>query len=67
MTFTTKSTAKISAKYSDSAAKITFDGVTNSDDITPEIAKTQIDKILAIVGKACTASGMIRTITQEAI
>ena len=66
MTFTAKATAKISAKYSDSNGRITFDGTSTSNSLTPEDAKESIDKILGIVGRAVTKTGMTRTITQEA-
>ena len=66
MTFTNRNVAKLTAKYSDSQSTISFQGVTTAS-TTPENAKAQIDKILAIVGKSVTTTGMTRTIVQEAI
>lgn len=67
MTFENTATVNISAKLSGMTNKITFSGITNSNDLTPENAATQINKILAIVNKSVSATGMIKTITQEAI
>lgn len=66
MTFTNRNVAKLTAKYSDSQSTISFQGVTTAS-TTPENAKAQIDKILAIVGKSVITNGMTRTIVQEAI
>jgi len=65
MQFTEKLTSKISAQVTGSTEKITLDGLTTAA-TTPENAKAQIDKIMHIVSKTIAASGMIRTITQEA-
>ena len=65
MTFENIQTTKITARYTDSENKITFNGVTAAA-TTPENAKSQIDKILGIVDQSVTTTKMTRTITQEA-
>ncbi len=64
MQFTSKSAAKITAPITGSTGKVYFDG-TKMDNVTPEIAKAQIDKIMATVGDTVSTTGMTRTITQE--
>jgi len=66
MVFTEKETAKIQANLSDNSKSITIDGVT-SGETTPENAKTQIDKILDIVGKSVSTTKMRQIITKEAV
>lgn len=58
MTFTGKNVAKITAQYSGNQNTVTFSGVTTDANLTPENAKAQIDKILAIVGRSCVTAGM---------
>jgi len=67
MTFENMETVKITATLTNTTNKISFNGVTNDDNLTPETAQTQINKILAIVGTSVSTSGMTKTITQEAI
>ena len=66
MIFSDKNISKITAKITNATDKITFDGCTTAS-TTPENAKAQIDKILAIVGKSVDTAGMTRIVTQEAI
>lgn len=66
MTFNEKSYSKITAKITGATSKVTFDGVTADSSLTPDDAKTQIDKIMNIVGEAVDTAGMARIITQEA-
>lgn len=66
MNFVNKGVAKLNARFSDSQNTITFQGVTTAN-TTPENAKAQADKLLAVVGKAITTTGMTRVITQEAM
>lgn len=65
MVFADKSSAKIQAQLSGSTSTISIDGVT-SGSTTPENAKAQIDKILAIVGKSVVTTKMKQIITKEA-
>ena len=65
MTFESVTTTRITAKYTGATTSISMNGIT-AGETTPENAKTQIDKILDIVSKSVTTTGMIRTITQEA-
>lgn len=65
MVFTTKEYAKIQAALTGSTNTITIDGVT-SGTTTPENAKTQIDKILRIVGRSVETAKMKQIITKEA-
>lgn len=58
MTFTDKNVAKLTAKYSGNQNTVTFSGVTTDANLTPENAKEQIDKVLAIVGRSCVTTGM---------
>lgn len=66
MTFESLTTTKITAKYTGSTTSISMSGITASA-TTPENAKAQMDKILDIISKSVTTTGMTRTITQEAI
>lgn len=66
MTFQAKGVAKLTAKYTGSQNTVTFHGITTANDLTPETAKTQADKILTIVGRSCVTTGMTRTRTEEA-
>ena len=65
MEFINTNTAKITGTISGSTDKISIDGTTGTKP-TPENAKTQIDKILNIVGKSILTTKMTRTIAQEA-
>ena len=65
MQFTSRNAAKITAKVTGSTEKVSFDGTTTAN-VTPESAKTQIDKIMHVVNKTVNTSGMTRTIIQEA-
>ena len=65
MVFTTIQTAKITAMLTGTTNTLTIDGVT-SGETTPENAKTQIDKILNIVGKSVVTTKMKQIITREA-
>ena len=66
MQFLNSSTAKISGTLSGKTSRISIDGTTTETTPTPEEAKTQVDKILDIVGMSILTTGMTRTITQEA-
>lgn len=66
MTFQAKGVAKLTAKYTGSQNTVTFHGITTANDLTPENAKAQADKILDLVGRSCATSGMTRTRTEEA-
>lgn len=66
MVFEEKETAKIQAQLSGSTSTITIEGVT-SGATTPENAKSQIDKILTIVGKSIVTTKMKQIITKEAV
>lgn len=67
MTFANTATVKISAYLGTTTNRITLDGITNDDTLTPENAATQINKILKIADQSVSATGMIKTITQEAV
>ncbi len=64
MQFTSKNAAKITAQITGETGKVYFDGVTTAN-TTPESAKAQIDKIMAVVGKAVNTAGMTRQLTEE--
>lgn len=65
MTFESLTTTKITAKFTGATTSISMAGITAAA-TTPENAKAQIDKILDVIGKSVTTTGMTRTITQEA-
>ena len=65
MAFVTKPVAKIQANLSDNFSTITVDGITADDTLTETTATTEINKVLDIVGKAVTSTGMKRILTQE--
>ena len=64
--FNQKPVATIKARSTTSTDTFTINGVTTVT-TTPLYAATQINKILAIVGKSVGAEGMTRSIYQEAI
>lgn len=66
MIFEEKETAKIQAQLSGTTASITIDGI-SANATTPENAKEQIDKVLAIVGKSVETAKMKQIITREAV
>lgn len=66
MQFVGRGTAKITGKLTGSTSSVSISGVT-ADSTTPENAKTQIDKILDVVGQSIVTAGMTRTITEEAV
>jgi len=68
MIFGNPATVKITANVTGEAAaeKITFDGIAYNNQMTPEEAATQINKIFNIVSREVTESCMKRIITQEA-
>lgn len=65
MAFVTKPVAKIVANLSDNSSTITVDGITADDTLTETTATTEINKVLDIVGKEITSTGMKRILTQE--
>ena len=65
MAFVTKPVAKIQANLSDNSSTITVDGITAADSLDESTATTEINKVLGIVGKEITSTGMKRILTQE--
>ena len=63
--FETKPTAKIQAQLSGSTSTTTIDGVTAAASLTAENSVTQINKVLAVVGKSVVKAGIKRIIIQE--
>ena len=66
MTFTQTPVATIKAKITGTTDSVSVQGTNPTS--TPENAKTQIDKILALVGtKTVSTAGMTRTRFEEAL
>lgn len=66
-TFVQKPVATIKAKITGTDDSVSVQG-TNPAVNDPEVAKTQIDKILALTGtKAVDVEGMTQTIAKEAV
>lgn len=65
--FVTKPTVTITASVANTTSKIALSGITSNREITPDTAKTQIDKLLNVVGKSVITAGMLRTQTEEAV
>lgn len=65
MVFTDLQTSKVTAMLTGTTNTITIDGIT-SGTITPDNAQSQINKILAIVGKSVVKTKMKQIITREA-
>lgn len=66
-TFQAKPVAKITATVDGSTDRIAVYGVTPDEALTPAEAKTQLDKVLDIVGKSVKVPGMARNIYEEAV
>lgn len=67
MQFQTKSTATLSSVIGGGInRRISFSGVT-TEEITPENAKTQIDRVMAIVNLSVLTTGMTRSLVEEAV
>ena len=66
MVFTEKATAKIQAQITGTTNTMTIAG-TNATETDPENAATQINKLLDVVGKSVTTSGMVKIVEQEAV
>ncbi|MBR4153353.1 MAG: hypothetical protein IKT98_10400 [Selenomonadaceae bacterium] len=64
MAFAQKPTAKITATITGTTDKITIDG-TDAAETSETNAKEQIDKILDVVGKSVSTTGMTQTIVKE--
>lgn len=66
-TFQAKNVAKITATVDGTTDRIAVYGVTPDENLTPAEAKTQLDKVLGIVGKSVKVPGMARNIYEEAV
>ena len=66
MTFAQAKTATIRAKITPANEFRFFNGVTTAA-ITPDIAASQINKILSVADQAISVVGMTRIITEEAV
>ena len=64
-TFVNAPTAKIQAYLSGTTNTTTIDGVTAADSLTAENSVSQINKVLAVVGKSVVQTGIKRIIIQE--
>lgn len=65
MAFVTKPVAKIQANLTGTTTSIVVDGITAADTLDETTATTEINKVLDVVGKEITSTGMKRILTQE--
>lgn len=68
LAFNNKPITTIKARVTGTTENVAFAGCTADNSLTPADAATQMNKILAIVGKTVTAdTNMVRTQVQEVV
>lgn len=64
--FVRRPSASITSYISGGKNKITVNGTSNTDTVTPEVAQTQLNRLLFVVNVSVVTDGMVRNSVEEA-